>query len=164
MITKVVNKNEVVMKKWLEKISKVKTFYGYGYQPYLTVYRLLKFKLFRNISVCLHYFHRPDEDPDCHDHPFHFFTLVLRGGYREEVEINGKRKINHLGFLSFGFRKASYLHRIISIKKPCWSLCIKISPKTVKLWGFVKDGKWVYWKDYIKAKGLEPIQNSEEAF
>lgn len=137
---------------------KKKTFYG-RQGPYLTVYRLAKFKLFRTFSICLHYFHRPDEDPDCHDHPFHFFTLVLWGGYYEEFPDGRER---HMKWTGFGFRKASFLHRIRFVEAHTWTLCIKMSPKVERKWGFLVNGVWLYWRDYIKSKGLEPINGDYE--
>ena len=136
---------------------KVKTFYGTN-GAYLTVYRLAKFKLFRTVSICLHHFHRPDEDPYCHDHPFHFFTMIIRGWYWEET-IDGKLRIRNKW--SCAFHKADFLHRIYSIsKRPCWSLCIKISPKKERKWGFMVNGNWVYWRDFIRNKGLLPFDEN----
>ena len=132
---------------------KKKTFYG-TQGPYLTVYCWFKFKLFRVVSICFHYFHRPAEDPDCHDHPFHFFTLVLWGGYFEEFPDG---TVRHMKWTSFGFRRARFLHRIRFVERNTWTLCIKISPKIPRLWGFATKDGWVWWKDYIKAKGLEPV-------
>ncbi len=133
-----------------------KTVFNNTQGPFLTVYRLLKIG---KLSICIHKFDQPDEDPDCHDHPFHFFTLVLKGWYIEHFW-NGKMKFRHI--LSGGFRKAECLHRVTHCSKPVWTLCIKWNAG--RDWGFMKDGKWVQWEEYIKAKGLTPITKSEEAY
>jgi hypothetical protein len=36
-------------------------------------------------SVFLHYIARSDDDRHCHDHPWDFWTLILRNGYLEEI-------------------------------------------------------------------------------
>jgi hypothetical protein len=38
-------------------------------------------------ALMLHRMHRPDEDRAHHDHPWNFWTLVLWGGYVEEVSV-----------------------------------------------------------------------------
>ena len=133
--------------------------------PFLTVYRILK--LWR-ISVCVHHFHRADEDPDCHDHPFHFMTIILKGGYWEETQFNNYPKLvrsKWRGAGYIGFRKASYLHRIVHISDgPCWTLCIKFTPFIEREWGFQTREGWVDWRTYLKRKGLTPINKSEDAF
>ena len=50
-------------------------------EDYLTRLTLLKTPLF---SVRLHWIHRADYARDAHDHPWWFWSLVLRGGYVEE--------------------------------------------------------------------------------
>lgn len=37
-------------------------------------------------SLKLHRFHRGDEDRDLHDHPWSFWSLILRGGYWEVTQ------------------------------------------------------------------------------
>lgn len=152
---------------------KTKTFYG-TQGPLLTVYRLLKVG---RLSFCIHHFHTADEDPDCHDHPFSFFTMVLRGGYLEEMVVDPDipgyvpgvhgpietRFVERRPF-SMGFRKASCLHRVAAIASPCWTCCVKIAPKNPREWGFITENGWVQWQDYIRAKGLEPVADSEDAF
>lgn len=47
---------------------------------------LRRFFLWRSKSgsVYLHHFFRSDDDPDPHDHPWDFTSLILKGGYRDE--------------------------------------------------------------------------------
>ena len=141
-----------------------KTIFKNTQGPFLTVYRLLKIG---KLSICIHKFDQPDENPDCHDHPFHFFTMVLKGWYLEEF-YNGDRKFRRM--FSCGLRDAGCLHKVSACSKPVWTLCIKWDAN--RRWGFMvreEEGviikvKWVYWEDYIKAKGLTPISKSEEAY
>ena len=50
--------------------------------PYLDRLRIIQTPWF---GVYLHHIHRPDSDPDPHDHPWAFASLVLTGSYRELV-------------------------------------------------------------------------------
>ncbi len=134
----------------LSKILKRKTFHGLD-GPYLTVYTLLEFNfLSKPISVCLHDFHRGDEDPDCHDHPFEFYSLILIGSYREYAEDNTYRIRKRF---SLAYRTATHRHRVQPCTDRCWTLCIK--RKANRDWGFWKDGDCIHWQDYLRSKGIE---------
>lgn len=50
--------------------------------PYLTRWTILEIS---GWSLKLHMFHRGDEDRDLHDHPWTFWSLILRGGYWEHT-------------------------------------------------------------------------------
>jgi len=133
----------------LGRLIQTKTFYGLE-GPYLTVYTLIEIG---SLSICLHYFHRGDEDPDCHDHPFAFFSIVLSGGYREYLE--DKTFILRRPF-SVAYRTATHRHRVqLLLPTGCWTLCIKHDAG--REWGFYKNGEFIPWRNYIEAKGLGPI-------
>jgi hypothetical protein len=136
-------------------LLKKKTFYGLRGR-YLTVSTILKIKLPANeISICFHNFHRGDEDPDTHDHPFSFVSLVLAGGYREFGEDG--RSIVRKPF-SLAYRTATHRHRVEPLTNRCWTICLK--RKVDRVWGFWQDGNFIPWKDYIRSKGLEPVDNA----
>jgi len=61
---------------------KTVTLHGTDGSPYLTRTTLFSIRGFR---VALHRFHRGDQDEDLHDHPWSFWTFILRGGYFEET-------------------------------------------------------------------------------
>lgn len=128
---------------------KVKTFTGVN-GPYLTVYTLLRVL---GVSVCVHHFHRGDEDRDCHDHPFSFLSLILRGRYREHL-YDGTSVDR--GVLSLRYRSSLHRHRIELLGKPCWTLCIKRASD--REWGFWPDGVFVPWRTYLRSKGLTPVE------
>jgi len=127
---------------------RVKTFTGVN-GPYLTVYTLLRVL---GISVCFHNFHRGDEERDCHDHPFSFLSLILRGRYREHMYDGSAAE---RGALSLRYRPSSHRHRIELVKKPCWTLCVKRAAE--REWGFWPDGVFVPWREYLLSKGLTPV-------
>ena len=136
-------------------LFKAKTFYGLQGR-YLTVYTLAKLQRGKSeVSVCVHNFHRGDEDPDPHDHPFCFWSCVLIGGYREFREDG--RSIIRKPF-SIAYRPATHRHRVEPLTNRCWTICIKT--KVDRIWGFWRNGNFIPWKDYIREKGLEPMDDA----
>jgi hypothetical protein len=130
-----------------------------------------------------HIFHRGDQDPDCHDHPWDFWTFPLRS-YVEEVltpirdtvaegEIDPpqryQRRLNVVKAFRFHFRKADYKHRVLGAYKrkiftqdqtdfpPALIPTFVWRSDAYRKWGFVKErsGKWcwVAWKKYIYEGG-----------
>lgn len=126
-----------------------KTFVGNN-GPYLTVYTLLRLG---TVSICIHHFYRGDEERDCHDHPFSFLSVILRGRYREH-RYDGTW--TDRGVLSIVFRSALHRHRIELLRMPCWTLCVKRS--VGREWGFWPDRGFVPWREYIRSKGLTPLE------
>lgn len=127
----------------------VATFHGVT-GPYLTVYSLFHTKKF---SVCVHKFHRGDEDLDCHDHPFDFWSLVLSGGYKEFAQ-DLSFVVRRFG--SFCYRTSAHRHRVELLTKSCWTLVVKRYVN--REWGFWRGEVFVPWRQYILEKGLEPIE------
>lgn len=88
---------------------------------YLSRVRILETPWF---GVFLHAIRRPDTDRHLHNHPWPFFSIILRGGYREKrkVGINGQRWtefeapcVNRCGVTDF--------HAIESLHRtPTWTL------------------------------------------
>lgn len=54
------------------------------------------------VAIYLHQFFRSDRDRCEHDHPWPFTTLILRGGYHEQI--NGVRRRRDARCLSFPAR------------------------------------------------------------
>lgn len=153
---------------------KKKTFFGHD-GPYLTVYTLLDWKTRNGTrwSIAFHHFHRGDEDPHAHDHPFDFWSLILWGGYEEHIRTGGFWSNRVFQFpmagqdwvdqwtviirrpLSWAYRWAEVQHRVTLRSKTCWTLCIK--RQNCREWGFWRDDEFVPWRKYINDKGLEPL-------
>lgn len=93
-------------------------------------------------EVFLHRFLRSDMDRCKHDHPWTFITIILRGGYYEEME-GGKfwRKPG-----SVLYRTAETSHRIeVGSHSPLpWSL-VFVGPKR-REWGFLTKDGWKPWR------------------
>lgn len=114
---------------------------------YITRYYLLRSSWFgpwaaRLPSLYLHHIHRPDVDPELHNHPWSYaFALLLRGGYVEErrVVAEGTAEVVDLVRLPGAVvaLEANTFHRISRLHDPengSWSLFVA-GPR-VQAWGF----------------------------
>lgn len=136
-----------------------KTIYGIEDEhdtPYLT--KIGAGRLF------LHIFHRPDQDPYMHDHPWDFWTFPLTN-YVEEVPLlrsngspvwfeNTRRVVRRF---KWHFREAEYRHKYLG--KWDTSHCVfrmegdeEVRPHTkpgrayTLVWQMPKRRKWGFWK------------------
>jgi hypothetical protein len=131
-----------------------------GKVPYLIRYYLfLKERKNFPFNITLHKVLVSDE-PVLHDHPWSWGAIILKGGYWEYVPVFAKE--GHVcgatakwrGPGHIRFRKASDLHWLELAKDkdgnniPCWSLFFM--GKKAQSWGFVKNGKWIDNKEYLK--------------
>lgn len=147
--------------------------YGAGAEhgtPYMTRYWFGRLRL--------HIFHRGDQDPDCHDHPWGFWTFPFRPYVEEVVElVVGKEPVKRLQVVPafrWSYRPATHTHRVIGPwggkQHDMWarqrpSVVSGSIPTLVwrehpsRKWGFLKsrDGQWcwVAWRDYVFHGGKE---------
>lgn len=90
--------------------------------PMLTRYRL--FKTPRG-GLYVHHWHRPDADKDCHDHPWVFWSLILKGGYTEELRrpaTNPSPLLMVRQRFSLHRTSLSDAHRVRSLEPDTWTL------------------------------------------
>lgn len=123
--------------------------------------------------VRFHFFHRGDQDQDCHDHPWDFWTFPLRS-YVEEVTVlvPGKEPTKHMNVVKafrLHRRPATYCHRVIGLwagnnftpkTKPGTIPTIVFRGRTRRKWGFVRRDHygvwcWTHWKKYVYEGGSE---------
>ena len=123
-------------------------------EPYLERYYLfLKDRNRFPFNVFLHKFLKSDPD-DVHDHPWPYFTVILRGGYYEWIPVFDTigRKVGEVatwrGPGHFRYSSATSYHRIeLDPKIECWTLFM---PGTQQRdWGFLSKGKWVQHETYL---------------
>ena len=117
-------------------------------EPYLERYYLLfKNRKWFPFNIFVHKILKSDLD-DLHDHPWPYFTLILKGGYWEHT-LDGKfwRSPGH-----FRVASSDSFHRLeVKQNVKCWTLFI-VGPK-VREWGFLKEGTtWQRWDDYLEEK------------
>lgn len=102
-------------------------------------------------GIFLHKFEMPDPRPTLHDHPFAFFSIVLRGGYEEQ------RRDTHIydparedtrtysyprRVRLFNYMPLRALHWISKLERtPTWTL-VFVGPRD-RVWGYLdRNGKW----------------------
>lgn len=107
-------------------------------RPYLTRLHLIKLPSGR--ALMLHWIRSPDLQPDMHDHPVSFLSIVLRGGYSEITP-------THANLIEWwNFKRATDAHRIVAVHPGTITL-VFAGPKT-REWGFHAPSGWVSWKEY----------------
>lgn len=142
--------------------SKTPSIWGYTIADYLDGGPYLTRILFPRVlgfRPMLHKFHRPDGDRAIHNHPWRWsMSLVFRGSYTEErklddEEINGTRAPRtQLRLVRwFNVLRDTDFHRVTELHgEEVWTLFIT-GPR-VQSWGFLEDGTFTEWREYIDAK------------
>lgn len=115
--------------------------------PYMTRLHIFQLPI---CSLIVHWIHRPDPQPDLHDHPVTFLSIILRGGYWEEREVNGVVEYRRARF--WNFIRATDKHRIISLNREP-TMTLMFASKVVRGWGFWTKEGWVPWREYKKSIG-----------
>jgi hypothetical protein len=110
------------------------------------------------------------DEPVLHDHPWNYATLILKGGYYENIPLRNSTTGGVVGSTRvwrgpghFRYRKADDLHWLELAKDkdgnniPCWSLFFMGRKK--KEWGFLpwnqtddinnRGYRWVHNEDYL---------------
>lgn len=119
-----------------------------GVRLYLTRYWLLGWDT-SPWALMLHKMHRPDDDTCHHDHPWWFITLVLWGGYVEEITLpDGTIRVRRNRPGTLLFRRAEHTHRIDALPSgSCWTLVLR--GRKLRRWGFHTPKGWVGWREFI---------------
>lgn len=111
--------------------------------PYMCRYRLFRVPLF---GVFLHHILRSDEDPDLHDHPWNFVSLILWGGYLEVLPAGVMRMMRPGSVVR---HRATDSHQLI-LDRPAWTLVFVTGKK--RTWGFHTRNGWMNFRDYFDRK------------
>lgn len=118
---------------------------------YLTRLTLLRTPWF---AIKLHWIKKPDPDRDLHDHPWRFWSFVIRGGYKEIVNkfpwLVGQEVERTVNW--FNYKDSVTSHRISEVKPG--TITLVVTGLKHKRWGFYdKDtGQFVHWRDYHAAQ------------
>ena len=107
----------------------------------------------RGGAVMLHWINGPDPQPDPHDHPVSFLSIVLRGGYVEHryrrsgnggawwiVEVHPVRWFNLI--------RSRDVHRIVEVRPG--TVTLAIAGPTTREWGFHTPRGWVDRRTYAE--------------
>jgi hypothetical protein len=113
----------------------------------------------RRRSIRLHVIHREDTDNCLHDHPWAFWSVILWGGYREEVPAPDstpeeaargypRRVIQTARPFRFRFLPLDYKHRITELLRGR-SITVAYAGPLEQHWGFhTAEGK-LPWEDFV---------------
>lgn len=143
---------------WLDRIGRKRIVLDrQNNEPYLERYYLfLKDRKSFPFNIFLHHFLKGDPD-DVHDHPWSYFTIILKGGYWEYIpQFNSKgQKTCEIGKWRgpghFRFCKANSFHRIeLDPSVQCWTLFMPGPQK--REWGFLVKNQWVHNDNYLHTK------------
>lgn len=85
----------------------------------------------------LHHILAADE-PIFHDHPWHFRSIILSGGYDERTTPDGNIRYSVGDVI---FHSASTCHYITRVLPDTWTM-VFTGPK-IRDWGFMVNGEWV---------------------
>ena len=99
-------------------------------------------------TLYMHHLLRADEDRHCHDHPWDFRSLILKGGY-EAMDPTGETKTFTPGSL-YKMKAVGEYHRISRLLEPTWTLVL-VSPRS-HLWGYLTEDGWVSNERYRQLK------------
>jgi hypothetical protein len=105
----------------------------------------------------LHRFHRGDEDPEMHNHPWWCASLILAGGYIEErLRADGAVVAFDRGPGSVNVIGAEVFHRVDLSGGECWTVFLN-APASQR-WGFINRHArhFVPWREFIQQKGMVP--------
>lgn len=98
-------------------------------------------------SLRLHHWKHSDDSRHFHDHPWNFYTFILKGGYTDCTP-NGNERMT-AGKLAY--REAKHQHTVQVDKGGCWSILLT-GPK-VRRWGFWVGKKWKKANKYFLEHG-----------
>jgi len=107
-------------------------------------------------QTSIHWLHRKDPGGDLHDHPRSFISILLRGGYTEQISVFHPVQwfsdtipyVSHVfrSAFSIAFRKAETAHAIVDVDPGTVSLVLWGRKR--RPWGFHTRLGWVPWKVY----------------
>lgn len=121
--------------------------------PYMNRWKILPVN--RVFNVFVHYFMHSDEDRALHDHPWGNCSILLRGAYREILNVTDAWIEGvHRSAGSVVIRDATEKHRIQLYKdlgmqeRPVLTIFIRF--RKWREWGFIcKDGRWFHWRNFL---------------
>ena len=134
---------------WLDQIGRRRTVMDrVNNEPYLERYYVfLKDRKSFPFNIFIHKFLKSDPD-DLHDHPWSYFTLILKGGYYEWIPGTNCEIRKWRGPGPFRICRAKSLHRIeLKEGTTCWTVFMPF--QKVREWGFISKGVWVQWEEYL---------------
>jgi hypothetical protein len=106
-------------------------------------------------SLKLHHIMMPDNDRHLHDHPWNFHSLILAGGYTEELGYTPPgyvQPVRNVNRWHWSHKRAEDAHRIAQFhnRKDTWSLVF--CGRLRRRWGFHTENGWVDHEPYLEKR------------
>ncbi len=124
-------------------------------------------------GIMVHFINDPDVEPDMHNHPVTFLSLILRGGYAEllgrpnaffpktPAATKPHEPVEWIRRRWFNFVRAEkHVHKIVSVKPGTVTLCF-YGPRRCT-WGFFTEAGFVPWKEYNRKYKTLPSSDAEQ--
>ena len=133
-----------------------------GEQVYLRRWWIIPRNRFFN--VYLHNFQGSDNDRALHDHPWHSFSIMLKGHLVEHTAAadyvsEGNTETKDITARQMNYRKPEFLHRLELVSPQAWT--IFITGPTVRVWGFLMpSGKWLRFNVFLAAMENRDISDA----
>lgn len=112
--------------------------------------------IFFGYAIRIHKWIRSDDKRYMHDHPWWFFTFVLKGSYIDVYEENSEIKKDHLKRFNYRYRSSGHKHYVDVPKNGCWT--ILFTGKPIRKWGFYIDGKFKRPLKFFDKYGHPPCE------
>jgi hypothetical protein len=103
-------------------------------------------------GIYLHRLNTPDRRDTLHDHPWPFLSIVLRGGYTEEIGIRARgrggvivgRRFRSWRAGSVHWMRKTDAHTIYDLRRsPTWTLVLVGRRRPEPSWGYWEGDRWV---------------------
>ena len=142
-----------IVEKIMRERSPDQTILHPDHGPYLE-----KWEIYRSDGFVgyVHRFLRSDYDVELHDHQWDNTSIIVSGGYTEQVIEDGKLVAHWRPPGAVINRQAAQAHRIILLNEEPSVSIFTHGPKT-RDWGFITNDGWVFWQDFIKQSGMTVI-------
>jgi hypothetical protein len=100
-------------------------------------------------AFMMHWIYEADFDRDPHDHPWNFWSFVLRGGYIEHIYDSPDALVRPQWWRRFSLHKmpVDKAHQIRSVVAD--TVTLVFTGRRQRVWGFWTPAGFVVWKTYI---------------
>jgi hypothetical protein len=100
-------------------------------------------------ALYVHWIYEADFDRDPHDHPWNFWSFVLRGGYVEHIYDSPDAFAQPKWWRRFSLHKmpSSAAHQIRSVVKD--TVTFVVTGRRTRTWGFWTKAGFVPWTTYL---------------
>lgn len=91
-------------------------------------------------SIYIHGIYKEDQDEYLHNHPWKIWTMILKGGYHEELH-GGRKRLRKPGHMAYA--KTSDFHKIAKMHgSPTYTLAV-VGRRSNFDWGYMVEGRFI---------------------